>query len=71
MERSATRQRWERGWRELMRLGLLLRWIALEWTLSRRWREELGAPPQIWEQYSREGRISLSFQALRRNSRAY
>ena len=22
-----------------------------------KWREDLGAPPQIWEQYSREGRI--------------
>jgi len=25
--------------------------------LSRRWREDLGAPPQTWEQFSREGRI--------------
>jgi len=29
---------------------------CLDWTSSRRWREGLGAPPQIWEQYSR-GRI--------------
>ena len=28
-----------------MRFGLLMRWIALDWTLSRRWREDLGAIP--------------------------
>ena len=36
-----------------MRLGLLMRRMALDWTLS-------GvdfAPPQTWEQYSKEGRI--------------
>ena len=31
--------------------------VALDWTLSRIWREDLGAPPQKWEQYSREGLI--------------
>ena len=34
-----------------------MRHIALDWTLSRRLREDLGVPPQTWEQYSREGRI--------------
>ena len=57
MERSATRRRWERDCRELVRLGLLMRRIALDWTLSRRLREDLGAPPQTLEQYFREGRI--------------
>jgi len=36
----------ERDCRELMRFGLLMRRIALDWTLSRRWREDLGAPPK-------------------------
>ena len=45
MERSATRRRWERDCGELVRFGLLMRRIALDWTLSRRWREDLGAPP--------------------------
>ena len=34
-----------------------MKWIVLDWTLLKRWREDLGAPPQTWEQYSREGRI--------------
>ena len=46
MERSATRRRWERDCRELVEFGLLMRRIALDWTLSRRLREDLGAPPQ-------------------------
>jgi len=46
MERSAARQRWERDCRELLRFGLLMRGIAIEWTQSRRWREDLVAPPQ-------------------------
>ena len=57
MERSATRRRWERDCRDLVRFGLLMRRIAMDWTLSRRWREDLEVPPQEWEQYSREGRI--------------
>ena len=36
----------ERETGELLRFGLLMRWIALDWTLSRRWRDDLGAPPQ-------------------------
>ena len=40
-----------------MRLGLLMRRMALDWTLSRRQRVDFGAPPQTWEQYSKEGRI--------------
>ena len=40
-----------------IRFGLLMIRIALDGILSRRWREDLGAPPQIWEQYSKEGRI--------------
>ena len=40
-----------------MRLGLLMRPMALDWTLSRKQRVEFGAPPQTWEQYSKEGRI--------------
>ena len=38
-----------------MRLGLLMRRMALDWTLSRRQRVDFGAPPQTWEQYSKEG----------------
>ena len=40
-----------------MRLGLLMRRMALDWNLSRRQRVDFGAPPQTWEQYSKEGRI--------------
>ena len=40
-----------------MRLGLLMRRMALDWTLSRRQRVDFGAPLQTWEQYSNEGRI--------------
>ena len=40
-----------------MRLGLLMRQMALNWTLSRRQRVDFGAPHQRWEQYSKEGRI--------------
>ena len=57
MERSPTKRRWERGWSDLVKLGLLMRWMALDWTLSRRQRVDFGAPPQMWEQYSKEGRI--------------
>ena len=31
--------------------------FGLDWTLSRRQRVDFGAPPQTWEQYSKEGRI--------------
>ena len=34
-----------------------MRRMALDWALSRRCKEDLGAPPQTWEQYSREGLI--------------
>ena len=34
-----------------------MRRVALDWTLLRRWREDLGASPQTWEQYSSERRI--------------
>jgi len=57
MEKLSTRRQWERDCKELVRLGLLMSRVALDWTLSRRWREDLGAPPQTWEQFSREGRI--------------
>ena len=33
----------ERDCREFVRFGLLMRQIVLDWTLSRRWREDLGA----------------------------
>ena len=33
-ERTMTKRRWERGWRDLVRLGLLMRRMALDWTLS-------------------------------------
>ena len=36
-------------------VGLLMRQMALDWTLSRRQRIDFGAPPQTWEQYSKEG----------------
>ena len=32
-----------------------MRRMAFDWTLSRRQREDFGAPPQTWEQYSKEG----------------
>ena len=57
MEGSQTKWRWERGWRDLVRLGLLMRRMALDWILSRRQIVDLGALPQTWEQYSKEGRI--------------
>ena len=34
-----------------MRLGLLMRRMALDWTLSRRQGVDSGAPPQTWEQF--------------------
>ena len=40
-----------------MRLGLLMRRMAFELTLSRRQRVDFGAPPQTWDQYSKEGQI--------------
>ena len=46
-----------KSWRDLVRLGLLMRQMALDWTLSRRQRVDFGAPPQTWEQYSKEGQI--------------
>ena len=45
MEGSETTRQWEGDCRELVRFGLLMRRIALDWTLSRRWREDLGTPP--------------------------
>ena len=36
----------ERDCRELVGFGLLMRRIALDWTLSRRWRGDLEASPQ-------------------------
>ena len=30
---------------------------GFDWTLSIRQRVDFGAPPQTWEQYSKEGRI--------------
>ena len=54
---SNSNRQWERGWRDLVRLGLLMRRMALDWTLPRRQRVDFGAPPQTWEQYSKEGRI--------------
>ena len=36
---------------------MMMRRIALDWTLSRRQRVDFGAPPQTWEQYSEKGRI--------------
>ena len=41
----------------MVRLGLLMRQRALDWTLSRSQRVDFGAPPQTWVQYSKEGRI--------------
>ena len=55
--RFPTNRRWERGWRDVVRLGLLMRRMALDCTLSRRQRVDFGAPPQTWEQCSKEGRI--------------
>ena len=40
-----------------MRLGLLMRRMALDWTLSRRQRVDFEVPPQTRKQYSKEGRI--------------
>ena len=44
MERSPTKRRWKRGWSDLVRLGLLMRRMALDWTLLRRQRVDFGAP---------------------------
>ena len=38
-----------------MRLGLLMRRITFDKTLSSRQRVDFGAPPQTWEQYSKKG----------------
>ena len=35
-------------------LGLLMRRMALDWTLSKRPRVDFGAPLQTWEQYSKK-----------------
>ena len=36
--------------------------FGLDWTLSRRQRVDFGAPPQTWEQYSKEElAVSLAF----------
>ena len=32
MERAPTKRRWERDWIDLVRLGLLMRRMALDWT---------------------------------------
>jgi len=47
----------ERDCKEFVKFGLLMSLVVLDWTLSRRCRKDLGAPPLKWEQYSREGRI--------------
>ena len=57
MERSPAKWRWERGWRDLAKLGLLMRRMALDWTLSRRQTVYFWATLQTWEQYSKEGPI--------------
>ena len=57
MERSPTNGRWERVSRDLVRLGFSIRRIALDLTLSRRQGVDFGAPPETWEQYSKEGQI--------------
>ena len=53
-----------------MRLGLLMRRMALDWTLSRRQRVDFEAPPQTWEQCSKEGLIwtfiSLEVEKMRK-----
>ena len=43
--------------RKEARFGLLMRRMALDWTLSRRQRVDFAALPQTWEQYSKERRI--------------
>ena len=45
------------GCSDLVRLGWLMRRMALDWTLSRRQRADFRAPPQMWEKYSKEGQI--------------
>ena len=54
---TTMRERLERVGEAWIGFGLLMRRIAVDGILSRRWKEDLGAPPQIWEQYSKEGRI--------------
>ena len=56
--RPPTKGQWERGSRDFFRFGLLMRRMALDWTLSRRQRVDFGVLPQKWERYSKEGRIS-------------
>ena len=38
-----TKRRWQRGWRDLLGLGLSMRRMALNWTLSRRKRVNFRA----------------------------
>ena len=55
-----------------MRLGLFIRRMALNWTLSRRCREDLETPPQTCGQYPQR-RMNLRFvytQQLRRSEKA-
>ena len=44
-EKISTKRRFERGWGDLVRLGLLMRRMVLDWTLSRRQRVDFGVPP--------------------------
>ena len=39
----------ERDWRDLVRLGLFMRRMALDWTLSRRFKED------TWEHHPKHG----------------
>ena len=40
-----------------MRLGLLMRKMALDWTLSSIQRVDFGATLQTWEHYANDGRL--------------
>ena len=48
-----------------MTVELLMRRTDLDWTLPRRQRVDFGVPPQLWEQYSKEGGI-WNFYIVRR-----
>ena len=58
-------------WRDLVRLGLLMRRMAFGWDLSSRQKIDLAAPPQTWEQHSKEGQIWDLYVVSRREDEKY
>ena len=48
-----------------------MRRLALDWALSRRQREDLGASPYTWEQYPREGRTYVVYSIAEKVRRSH